>query len=518
MKLKLYPWQEECLHTWFKHNSRGIVHVVTGAGKTVMALSAMEQLSRRLSVPLRVKIVVPQTFLTAQWAGAMQNFAGIPRQEIGYYYGSRKDMPDRPYMIYVINSARYSLARHILSDIQKGYAVLLVADECHHYASQENRKIFEFLPFLKSRQNYYSLGLSATPQTTGYEQYLVPALGSEIYRYTFDDAASGNNIRRFALFNISLRFTSEENSVYQDLSERLTYTADILLSRCPSLGRLDRAQYFHTLRHLARSAGSMDICRLAKSVLSLSYQRKSVVYKAAARIHCTLRLIGQLSQTSRILIFGERIEQADNLYEQLSQLYPNQVGRYHSQLEAETKKAALDRYRNGEYRILITCRALDEGFDIPSANVGIILSSSSVERQRIQRLGRILRNSAGKQIAGLYYLYMEDSSEKPIYLEEEEGANAALASLSLSYDDNTGQFQNPIYEELSAAVMSKLKSQKKSQSALAECRRCLCRGMLRTDWLMKVPEITEQIKSAGNIREENYWICMKMAAMESIRS
>lgn len=512
MKLQLYPWQSECLHTWFKHDCHGIIHVVTGAGKTVMAISAMEQLGRKLSIPLRVKIVVPQTFLTSQWAGAMQTLAGIPRQEIGYYYGAHKDSPDRPYMIYVVNSARYSLSRHILQDIRKGYAVLLVADECHHYASRENRKIFEFFPHLKDQDRYYSLGLSATPQTPGYEQFWVPALGREIYRYTFDDAAAGRNIRSFACFHISLSFTPDENNTYQELSDRLAYVSDILLKYCPSLGRLDNIRFFHKLKHLMHSAESPKLSHLAKAVLFLTYQRKSVVYNAGARIQCTLDLIQQLDPHSRIIIFGERIEQADRLYEQLNRIFPHQVGRYHSQMEAEAKKTALNRYENGESRILITCRALDEGFDIPSANVGIVLSSSSVERQRIQRLGRILRNSSGgTHIAGLYYLYVKDSSEKPFYLEE-EGGNTASAAFSLTYDSRTGQFLNPAYEELMAAVLKKLKIQNKTQSAINECRRCLCLGMLRTDWLMGIPDIMKRIKEADDVREENYWFCMKMMA------
>ena len=50
MNLQLYPWQKECRHAWFEHGCRGIAGVVTGAGKTVMALSAMEELRRRLPV------------------------------------------------------------------------------------------------------------------------------------------------------------------------------------------------------------------------------------------------------------------------------------------------------------------------------------------------------------------------------------------------------------------------------------------------------------------------------------
>ncbi len=511
MNLQLYPWQKECRHAWFEHGCRGIAGVVTGAGKTVMALSAMEELRRRLPVPLRVKIIVPQTFLTSQWSCAMQKLAGIPRCEIGCYHGTHKDSTECPNMIYVINSARYTLSRHILRDINMGYAVLLIADECHHYAGAENRKIFEFLPYLPEQEkNFFSLGLSATPRTDGYEQYLIPALGPEIYRYTYEDAAIRSSIRPFVIFNIALTFTPEEHDSYQELSDRLTLLINKLYARCPYLRKLDHIRFFHTLKHLSISAGSPHTAQLAQTALTLSYQRKSVVYNAAARTQCTLRLIEKLSPASRILIFGERIEQADSLYKCLSRIYPNQTGRYHSQMEPEARKAALDRYRSGENRILVTCRALDEGFDIPSANIGIVLSSSSGERQRIQRLGRILRNFDGKRITGLYYLYMESSSEPSAYMPETETEQTCYPSLSLAYDSQSGRFVHPEYEARAHTVLTKLKNQEKDPRILDECRRCLSLGLLRPDWLMPEKDLEDLRKNASGKRMENYWICMKL--------
>ncbi|PNV59295.1 hypothetical protein C0033_24865 [Clostridium sp. chh4-2] len=57
------------------------------------------------------------------------------------------------------------------------------------------------------------------------------------------------------------------------------------------------------------------------------------------------------------------------------------------------------------------CRALDEGFDVPSANIGIVMSSASTSGQR---LGRILRQ-AGKDISCLYYLYINGTTEDTSY-------------------------------------------------------------------------------------------------------
>lgn len=207
------------------------------------------------------------------------------------------------------------------------------------------------------------------------------------------------------------------------------------------------------------------------------------------------------------MIFGERIEQADQLYLKLIDTYPNQVGRYHSQMEASAKKIALDRYRSGEIRILVACRALDEGFDIPSANVGIVLSASSVERQRIQRLGRILRKTDDHKIAGLYYLYIGGSTEKASFVEDVQ--NASTRTMFLSYDDTYGDFFHPDYETRTLMALKKLKNQKLGKDILKECRHCFLMGMLRTDWLLDMDALEQNIKDAKTPRQQNYWICMK---------
>lgn len=97
-------------------------------------------------------------------------------------------------------------------------------------------------------------------------------------------------------------------------------------------------------------------------------------------------------------------------------------------MEQEVRRLALERFRDGELRILISCRALDEGFDVPDADVGIVLSCASIERQRIQRMGRILRRREGKQISSLYYLYLEHTVEDPSFFSErpEKSVNACL--------------------------------------------------------------------------------------------
>lgn len=509
MKQELYPWQKECLKAWFNHHCHGIIHVMTGAGKTVLAISAAEKLRGRLGGELRVKIIVPQIVLTSQWSSALQRFAGVSRQEIGYYYGACKDSSPRPYMIYVVNSARYALSRHILEDIEQGCSVFLIADECHHYASEENRKIFDFIPYLSDRAgSLYTMGLSATPYTAGYDQYLAPSLGPEIYRYGLTEASGTANMVPYAIFSIALSFTPEEDELYQQITDKLTACLKSLAVRCPSIRRLNGAAFYHAVRRLSDSASAPQTANLAKTVLSLLYQRTSVLYCADARISGACALITRLPSDSRIILFGERIEQADLIYGRLNRMFPNQVGRYNSLMDADAKKSALDRYRSGQIRILVTCRALDEGFDIPSTSVGIVLSSSSVERQRIQRLGRILRKCGTGKIACLYYFYIKNTMERPEYINVPKEYKANF--LYLAYDCREEHFRHPLYEQASLAVLKTLQEQGKSPKALDEARRCLELGMLRADWLRDPDELTSLEKSAPAIRQQNYWICMRL--------
>lgn len=126
-------------------------------------------------------------------------------------------------------------------------------------------------------------------------------------------------------------------------------------------------------------------------LLLTAYQRKRITCMAQNRISCVCQLLEKIGPEKQCIIFGESIEQTEQLYHRISRHYGNKVGRYHSKMGQQANRNALERFRNGELRILISCRALDEGVDVPDAAVGIILSGTSVERQRIQRLGRLIR-------------------------------------------------------------------------------------------------------------------------------
>lgn len=511
MELEVYAWQKDCLKTWIKNDCRGIVQAVTGAGKTHLALDCIQYLEQDPQHTLRVKIVVPGSALLRQWKNALAARLpdGAASQEIGVFGGGRKDDFCRKYMIYVINSARYHLARQILEELKKGYTVLMVADECHHYASGENQKIFEFLPFVEGQPGAYcSLGLSATPQVPGYDDVLLPGLGKEIYRYGISQALRRGTVCEFAIWQIALSFDVEEQEEYEELTEEMKYLRAQLFRVCPGLKYCNGAQFFGQLRMLALE-GKGKTAKLASSYMNLSYKRKRMVCMAKARVDCTCQLLRQMEAEKHILIFGESIQQAEQLYERLCQIYPGRVGRYHSRMGATANRNVLERFRNGDLRILITCRALDEGVDVPDAAVGIILSGTSMERQRLQRLGRILRRSQGKRMACLYYLFVADSREENAYFPKR---TEAFAAENLYYDSEMGEFSYPAYEKAADQVTQEFLAQGAQSEFCEEALTCIQLGMLRPDWLMKEEACRERAERAGTTRERNYWICMgKMA-------
>jgi len=410
---KRYLWQEECLQAWVENDCRGIVKAATGSGKTYLALKTIQYLKEHIKRQIRVKVVVPTQALQQQWRKCLGNIAGA--LEIGSFKTNKKHHADKPYMIYIINSARYNLARCILEELSNGELVFLIADECHHYISAENRKIFEFLPYISSVSGQYcALGLSATLEGAEYDSVLVPALGQYIFNYSYEKALCNRTVLPFAVCQIGVHFFRDEWEQYQELSEHMRYARGLLLKRYPYLRHAGK-EFFILLGEIEKSSDP-KARDLARTYRYLAYQRKLLVCMARSRIDCVCKLVEKLPRTQQCIIFGESIEQAETLYVRLREKQNCKVGRYHSNMGGQANYNTLMRFRDKETQILIACRALDEGLDVPQVSMGIVMSGTSMERQRLQRLGRIVRYTEDRQKAYLYYLHILGSSEEKTYL------------------------------------------------------------------------------------------------------
>lgn len=380
-KFQLTPrdWQTRAIETW-RETLQGIVEVVTGGGKTAFAeLCILEFISR---FPRgQILIIVPTVSLLDQWYVALHEELGVSAEEIGLLSGQEQIRGDERIIIAVINSAR-----QFTKEFAQGRTVFLIVDECHRAGSPVNAKALE-------GEFAATLGLSATPEREydeGFETYVRPRLGPIICRYDYRDAARDGIISPFALVNTRVEMLSDEEEAYQKLTRRI-------------------AQALH------RSGGqeaSND-----EQIKRLLQQRAAVSASATMRIPVSVRLI-EIHKGERAVIFHERIDAADKILSLLIQR-GHRATIYHSGIGPDIRRDNLRLFRKGVFDVLVCCRALDEGMNVPEASVAVIASSTASQRQRIQRLGRILRKAKGKDAATVYTLYATKEERERLEREEQ---------------------------------------------------------------------------------------------------
>jgi superfamily II DNA or RNA helicase len=321
-------------------------------------------------------VVVPTVALLDQWWEEAASYFNVPLEDIHVVSGPR-GMRTGTINLAVLNTAAELPARG------RSHKCMLIVDECHKAASPLYKKVLDITTVA-------SLGLSATPERpydAGLENVLVPALGPVIYRYSYKDALQDRVIVPFKLKNVVFELEDDKQAEY----DRLT-------------------------RAIARAIDKHGVD--APDVISLFIRRARVLNLSLNRVRLAVKLVAA-NRRRRILIFHEDIE-ACNLIHQV--LVDNGVpaGVYHSKMRLKERVAMLNAYRHGKVDVLVTCRALDEGFNVPETEVGIIAASTATHRQRIQRLGRVLRPASGKDGATVYTLVATNPEVARLKKEEKE--------------------------------------------------------------------------------------------------
>jgi RNA polymerase primary sigma factor len=83
------------------------------------------------------------------------------------------------------------------------------------------------------------------------------------------------------------------------------------------------------------------------------------------------------------------------------------------ELSMEKRRLGLGMFKAGLVKVLAAPKVLDEGIDVPQADVGVILGASRSKRQMIQRMGRIIRPKHDQRSATFIIVYVEGSAEDP---------------------------------------------------------------------------------------------------------
>jgi superfamily II DNA or RNA helicase len=380
LRLKPRGWQREALSKW-QSNLRGIVSVVTGGGKTVFAQLCMNAVAEK-SPDTQFILVVPSITLLDQWYVSLVEDLNVSPDEIACYSGQEKPKKPNRVNILVINTARDWVEK--LAILHPSF---LIVDECHRAGSPTNAKALkgEFIA---------TLGLSATPireYDDGYTTYLEPSLGEIVYSYDYRQAYEDKVICPFNLVNVKVPLLEKERVEYNKMTRKLV-----------------------SLLKKSNGTNQEDDERI-KRVLQ---RRASISSSATMRIPVAAKIIDN-SSSNRSILFHESVEDATKLFEILKER-GHRVTIYHSKIPPSIRRSNLQMYRQGLFDVLVCCRALDEGMNVPETEVAVIASSTASTRQRIQRLGRVLRPSKGKESAIIYTLFATSPEERRLVDEESE--------------------------------------------------------------------------------------------------
>jgi superfamily II DNA or RNA helicase len=389
MQMKLTPrdWQAKALETW-SAGRRGVISVVTGGGKTVFAEICATRYFEWFPSGQCI-IVVPSVALLDQWFVSLQEELGVEQRHIACFSGEEKSRKPARFNLCVINTARTEVKK-----IAEHAPTFLVVDECHRAGSAVNALAL-------GGRFKATLGLSATPRRqydSGFEDRVESALGPIIYVYDYTQASIDGVISPFEIINVRTSLLEDEQASYDAITGRI-------------------AREVRRIEERGGDAERLKLLLLRRAAISSSSPVRIPIAAALAERH----------PGERILIFHERIGSANALLKVLV-ARKHSATIYHSRIGPNLRRDNLRLYRTGAFDTLVTCRALDEGMNVPETTVAIVASSTRSERQRIQRLGRVLRTAPGKKLATIYTIYA--TKEERIQLEKEAAGLDGVAAVS----------------------------------------------------------------------------------------
>jgi superfamily II DNA or RNA helicase len=362
------PFQSEALAAWKSARGRGVVVLPTGAGKSHVALLAIDD-KRRSTL-----VVAPTLELVRQWYDLLRTSFGT---DVGIVGGGEHQV--LPLTVTTYDSA-YLHMEHFGARFG-----LVVFDECHHLPGATYRLAAELC------LAPYRLGLTATPERAdGLDLALDELVGPTVYRKNIVEL-SGRYLAEYDVERISIDLDPDERRDYEE--ERGIYLAFV------------REQ---GIRMSSPSGWNDFVIRSSRSVAGRramqAYRRqREIAFASRAKLDFAEHLLDR-HRRDRVLVFTQDNRTAYALSRRL--LVPVIT----HQTKIKERSEILTGFSSGEYGAVVTSKVLNEGVDVPEANVAIVISGSGSVREHVQRLGRILRQNGDKR-ALLYELVSRGTGE-----------------------------------------------------------------------------------------------------------
>lgn len=371
--------QSNALNAWHKAQYKGSIIAGTGFGKSRCGVLAV---AHTIKDSGRALVLVPTTQLQDQFAEEFKKWGHeslLDRVEILCYQSAHK--------------------------LQNETYDIVICDEVHLGLSPVYRKFFD--------NNHYHrlLAMTATlPEDDDYRGIL-KTLAPTVYHISLDECVAKGLVAPYDIYCIPVELTDNERLAYKKANQSFVHNKFLL----GGYDAFDEAN-----RILATGEGNK---KAAVQFFNAIRRRKSIVQHAHNKIELSKDLASEHSK-QKILCFAGTIE--------FTNAMANAVGgdTYHSKMTTKNKKASLERFENTKDAILCTVKALNQGFDVPDVEIGIIAGLESKALPMIQRLGRLIRFKKDKR-GRVYILYVKDSQEQKWMEQATKSLNNVNRDISL---------------------------------------------------------------------------------------
>ena len=364
-----FPHQVEGLKAWWESGGRGVVVLPTGTGKTHLANMAIEKAERPTLV------VTPTIDLMNQWYDELT--LGFDT-EVGLLGGGYYDI--KPLTVTTYDSAYLNMDR-----IGDKFG-LIVFDECHHLPGPTYglAATCAIAPF--------RLGLTATPERADLAHtHTDQLIGPIVYRREITQLR-GHYLADYSVMTLYVQLSDEERTRYEQARE--LYRGFLRESGVDMRQPNGWSQFIYVAH---RSPEGREAFRAYR-------EQRELALAAPAKLNLLGRLL-ERHNGDRVLIFTH-----DNatVYKIAREFLVPVITH---QTKTKERRDVLLKFNSGAYPIVATSRVLNEGVNVPEANVAVVLSGSGSVREHVQRLGRVLRKSGDKE-AVLYEVITRDTVEE----------------------------------------------------------------------------------------------------------
>lgn len=345
-------YQRDALAAWGGAKQRGVVALPTGAGKTAIAIAAIARLE------VATLCLVPTRVLLEQWAAAL---AAV--------FGRVGRLGDGTYDPAPLTVATYASAARWAPRIGDRFG-LVVVDEAHHLGAECPVEILEML-VAPAR-----LGLTATPPEGDGAEVLALHVGDVVYELGVADLV-GDGLAEYDHVMVPISLTAGERDLYRELRGRFS----------PVYRAFERAtpgarwqEFLSAASRTKHGRAAVAAWRSSHAMLAYPAGKRAALRDLLAR-HCDVRTIVFTANNATAYAIAREL---------LVMPITCEIGR-------RERALALARFRSGDAPVLVSSQVLDEGFDVPDAEVAIVVGGSGSTRRHIQRIGRVLRPRAGKR-------------------------------------------------------------------------------------------------------------------------